>query len=204
MSGSQSATALALSSAHRAHMRATRCNDSATVVPQFGQRLVRPPPLHFNDDGSLLEIVRQPAIACEGDRTENRKLAQLQFFAKHAQHGAALAVSLVQQRMQVAAVLDVFLGFIEQDRRLKLLNGAKQCWRRNAAGPLRTTCNFIQEAQHRCFAAALGRRSDGQARRDGELVHQPSVQHPQRDGVGRGVGQHGIGLHRRRQCCPPI
>jgi hypothetical protein len=45
-------------------------------------------------------------------------------------------VSLVQQGVKVAAMLDVFFGFIEQHCRLKLFDGPKQCRRRNASSPL--------------------------------------------------------------------
>jgi len=127
------------------------------IVPELGQFFVGPPALHLDYDRSHFEVVGQAAVASEGDSGENRKLPKLKLLAQDTQHGAALAMPLIEQCVKIAAVLDVLLGFIEDDCRLKHLDRAEQGRRRDASCPLGATHHLVEEAQHRCLATALGR-----------------------------------------------
>jgi hypothetical protein len=68
----------------------------APVLAQLSQHLVRPAPLHLDDDAPLLQVIRYLAVACVGDRAKDRALDQLELLAKDPHHRAALPVALVQ------------------------------------------------------------------------------------------------------------
>src|SRR6516225_11940573 len=99
------------------------------LLPQFLQWLVSLAALHLDHDRTLIEIVRHGAIAGKGGSAIDAELAQLQLVAQHPHDRSALAMALVQQRMQIAAVLDILFRFIQQHCWLEYFDRTKQCRR---------------------------------------------------------------------------
>src|SRR5262249_31327770 len=127
----------------------------APAFPQFGDGFVGATALHLNDDRPLLQVVGQSTICCKGNGAEDGELAKFLVISEDANNGPAGAMPLVQQGMKIAAVFDVFLGLVENDRRMELLDCPKQCRRRNTASTFRSADDLIEKPQDRRLAAAF-------------------------------------------------
>ncbi len=116
--------------------------------------------------------------------------------------GRRSGVAAVEDSTRFFIRLDERVGLVNEQRRLLILDIAKDGRWRNVAGKLGSSRQPIEQDEHASFAAAFGRRFQHDERRDVACVKRPGVQNPKRKRVGGGLGQNDISrehTHKRIQ-----
>ena len=119
-----------------------------------------------------------------------------------AQHEAARGVANAQQAAERGRVMDA-RGLIDEQCGMKLVTGMNQGNRGSVRGKQRTATEQVQDAQE-CGLARLWRSDEGEVRRNGQPVDEPSGEDKVREQAGVGLRDGNTAQDKQRDGCEQV